>query len=50
LPPPEASENEMNDSSAARLNNRGFALANRSLALAPATGKPKGKNYRTDYD
>jgi len=31
--------------SAPRLNNRGFALANRSLALTPAPGKPKGENY-----
>src|SRR5262245_55574627 len=36
--------------SAPGLNDRSFALANRSLALAPASGKPKGENYRTQYD
>ena len=30
------------------LNNRGFTLANRSLAFAYAASKPKGENYRTN--
>jgi hypothetical protein len=31
--------------SAPRLNNRSLALANRSLALAPAAGQAQGENY-----
>jgi len=32
------------------LHHRRFALANRSLAFAYATSKPKGEYYRTDYN
>jgi hypothetical protein len=32
------------------LNNRRFALADRSLAFTYATSKAKGENHRADYD
>jgi hypothetical protein len=32
------------------LNNWSFALANRGLAFAYATSKPKGENHRTHYN